>query len=85
MFKCGIQINKVKFIFNRKGGGHGEEDIRKIAYFEQSVDPSLYKQVRDRSDELKRRRKYVFVFVCCNLIPTLISFKVYSFCKVSHL
>ncbi len=32
--------------FNRKGGGHGEEDIRKVAYFEQSIDPTLYKQVQ---------------------------------------
>ncbi len=32
--------------FFRKGGGHGEEDIRKVAYFEQSIDPTLYKQVQ---------------------------------------
>ena len=27
----------------RKGGGSGSADIRKIAYFEQSVDPAIIK------------------------------------------
>ena len=31
------------FDFNRKGGGTGSEDIRKIAYFEQSIDPKMLK------------------------------------------
>ena len=34
----------VIFLYHiRKGGGHGDENIRKIAYFEQSIDPIISK------------------------------------------
>ncbi len=33
----------IHIIFSRLGGGMGSEDIRKVAYFEQSIDPSILK------------------------------------------
>ena len=36
------------FFVCRKGGGTGSDDIRKIAYFDQSIDPQILKG-RDRT------------------------------------
>lgn len=40
-------------IVNRKGGGDGDDDIRKIAYFASYADPALLKGPRDKTRVVK--------------------------------
>ena len=41
----------------RKGGGSGAEDIRKIAYFEQSIDPAILKVIHRKCKMFKVRKE----------------------------
>jgi major vault protein len=41
------------FFTNSKGGGDGDEEIRKIAYFSAFVDPALLKGPRDKTRVVK--------------------------------
>ena len=40
---CVLKFSQFAHFHYRKGGGDGAGDIRKIAYFEQCIDPSILK------------------------------------------
>ena len=71
--------------FSRKGGGDGDDDIRKLAYFSAFIDPALLKGPRDKtrvvrykvppktamqiSDPILKTSRYVFGPELAILLP----------------
>ena len=43
LLTCNYFVSVLAVLLFRHGGGTGSEDIRKIAYFEQSIDPEILK------------------------------------------